>query len=911
MLDMLPFACGQGDFSLESVPLVPVEAPGLGAPRLIEGNLSGVRAYLTLRKERESTSGSGEGDLLEPFCFVTRQDVLDGANVIEVEIAELQPVSSSLQAAVDLVYGKDGQQGKVTFMAGISLPAPAPNIAIQGRISSGRIVFDGPMRFLLSSDGAEELRTHLEAGNQLAVEIGRYVQCQDTLVDNAWNSYHALAPISNSDDLLQEDCKVLVCDAVVLKEWHGNQINSCLPPFAEKPGGKAKPIEPDAESFAWGFGQSSLSNIKVRLVSPLVPLWHPPSAPLKSIIELIPTRDLSPILPPLDSPRDFRAQVNAALMALAHVYHKHLQDSSVKSFPIPQKHKSLIFDLNRSGTYLSLRESFKTAIERIVRDQMTNGKDLISQPSLMIPHYSALYTNLLDLIHLEMSSVGSTDPQAKANLPLSPNESARLLRLALEYEDHGLWLRSDQSRSVSKSEELLTRARDIHRKRLIDLNNINVWIDAASFSIRTGDLSSGISCLHSALEIDPTSKDALIKMSLSSLESLIAARSHSADDSPLYAALAAAHSLIELSSEDDEALHWALLALIYTQDQSYHGANRSNISWMQCRQKLSKIERAGLASGMSPESSNGFFQVWSLAREMNLPLISQEVEPLVAILQQSGKALRDRVASAALETAFLHLTMTTQSEDLDLQRIIKEAKKAARLTSTTGSDRFAIFMVQADACRRMSMVDESILALQKAKCYAEGSRHILAVNLRLADTFLGLWELCSNPAACAYAKDTLSMSAISDQCIRLSPLSWCLLGLACQDDDTIASNFFQEANNIDPELPTPWVYLALIESRGQRWNESSAALARSFQLGVFDVSTLLAIAAQYESAGRLRQAADILEKAILNQGGNSDARQRLIHCHMQLKNVSRVLDLSGNADSEVTEQAMSLPVDDI
>ena len=906
-VDMLPFACGHDEFKLDLVSLTPVEAPG--APRVIEGSLGGIHVFLTSRKKPE-TDGHEESDLQEPqpFSFISPQDVKDGANVIEVEIAGLQSIPLTLQGAADLVCGKDGQQGKVSFMAGILMPAPAPTIAIQGRISSGQVIFDGPMRFLLSADGAEVLRAHLEAGKQLAVEIARYVQCQDTLVDNSWNSYHALATIPTSDHLIQEDCKVLVCESASLAAWQANQ-QSCLPPFVEKPGGgKAKPIEPEAEAFAWS--QSLLSNIKISLmVSPLVPLWQAPAAPSQSIIDLIPTRDLNPSPPPLDPSADFRAQVNAALTSLAQAYNEH-GDVPRNQLPIPQKHKSLIFGLNKSGTYLSLRESFKPAIERIVREKMAGGKDIITQPSLMSSHYSPLYKNLLDLIHLEIFSVGDTAPKPKASQPLLHDESARLVKLALEYEDHGRWLSFNQGGSGIKSQELLSRARDIHRKRLIDGNNTSlVWIDAASFSLRTGDLPSGVSALCSALEIDPSNKDALIKISLSTLEQVIAV-GDDADVTPLYdVALAAAHALVELSNEDDEALNWALLALTFTKDRSQSGASRNNTPWMQCRQKLSTMERCALAAGQSAESSNGFFQLWSHAREMKLPLVSREIESLVPILQQSSNSLRDRSAAAAVETAFLGLT----SQHEELSRIISEAKKVARrITSSDSSDLYKILMVQADAYQRIGLIDESILALQKAKCHAADTRNILSSNLRLAETFLGLSKLRSDHNISTYARDTL-LSAADHECIRFSHLSWCLLGLASLDDETISSKSFQEANKIDTELTTPWVYLALIETRGQRWNEASSALSRSFQLGVFDEAALSSIASLYETAGKWREASNILSKVLsiqLGQDNNLDTRQRLIHCQLCLKNAKQAFDLNGDYDSEVMDQAQSLPVDD-
>lgn len=64
---------------------------------------------------------------------------------------------------------------QVTFSAGVALPSPGPTLLLPGKLVAGKgVTFgDGPRRFLLSADGAEALRVHLEAGKGLAVEVAR------------------------------------------------------------------------------------------------------------------------------------------------------------------------------------------------------------------------------------------------------------------------------------------------------------------------------------------------------------------------------------------------------------------------------------------------------------------------------------------------------------------------------------------------------------------------------------------------------------------------------------------------------------------------------------------------------------------------------------------------------------------
>lgn len=941
-IDMLPFAKGQQEFSL-NLTLLPIETSRSDVPKLIEGSMANITVTLNARRKPEADSsdsveGGSQEDRalgnLEPFNFLTPADISDGANVIEIEIGGLHPLPPSLQAASDLVCGKDGQGGKVTFMAGIAIPSPAPSICIQGRISNGQVVFDGPMRFLLSADGAEIFRSHLEAGNLLIVEIARYVQCYDSLIDNAWASYHASAPIDNSSLLIQDGCTVLLCESADFRAWQSDG-QSCLPPsnvpsLDGKQAGKVKPIEPDADTFgpsAWIHSKTLLSNLKISLVYPLVPLWQPPPAPTKSIVDLIPSRDLYPASPPLNSSEGFRAQINAALSMLAQAYASGASnDYDASNLPIAQRHKALIFELNKSGAYLSLLDSLKPSVERIIEEDM---KAAISVDS-MNPLFSPLYAKLMNLIHLEISSSGSAaHPQPKSFEPAEESS----LSYALDYEEYGRWLMVDPN-SVEKGQELIKRAQDIHRKRLKDVNNARVWLDIASFFLRSGDLANAAPALRSALEIDPQNKECLIAYALASLEGLLSSPENETSSKTQLkeAALAAGHSLVKLSQDEgEEALSWSLLALTYASDQlqdpSFNGGGRKNIHWFSCRQKLSTIERNALSQKQPPEIANGFFQVWTQARLLRLPLIASKIKNLVSILQQSSKALKDnKAAIASLETSSLVIGGSPEVQEISAAGMTSEAQKVLRrLSPSAAADHAAVLQIQADAFRRIGRLDESILALQKARLFAVQAsqpRTVLSITLRLAATFISLASLPTEQAQdpLDHAFNTLMASAAEFEVVRKSPLSWILIGLASTGDSNLASKAFQEANKLDPELPGPWAHLALIEARAQRWKEASYALLRSSQLGLLDTESLVFIVAEYESAGRWREAAEVLQKIVSILGDASTMiHTRLMAAQLQVLNAKAVLDhvestkgAEGVTMFEAQEAlALALPVDEV
>ena len=48
-----------------------------------------------------------------PFRFISEEEIAEGATVMDIRVGDVGDVPTGLQAAVDAVCGKDGQQGKV------------------------------------------------------------------------------------------------------------------------------------------------------------------------------------------------------------------------------------------------------------------------------------------------------------------------------------------------------------------------------------------------------------------------------------------------------------------------------------------------------------------------------------------------------------------------------------------------------------------------------------------------------------------------------------------------------------------------------------------------------------------------------------------------------------------------------
>ena len=168
---------------------------------------------------------------------------------------------------------------------------------------------------------------------------------------------------------------------------------------------KGKPVEADmpAGISAWQQCGSALC-VTLKLTSPIVPFWKAPAGPPQKIPDIIPTRDMHPSPPPPSAADEFTLQIAQAVQMLAKAY----QDQPLPEVvpekadaSLTQRHKSLIFELNRSGAYESMRESLKAPLLRIVREEL-GASGGMSQTE-MRPLYGKLYCRLMDLLHLHIS----------------------------------------------------------------------------------------------------------------------------------------------------------------------------------------------------------------------------------------------------------------------------------------------------------------------------------------------------------------------------------------------------------------------------------------------------------------------------------------------------------------------------
>jgi hypothetical protein len=99
-------------------------------------------------------------------------------------------------------------------------------------------------------------------------------------------------------------------------------------------------------------------------------------------------------------------QVDTSLSQLVDIYldHQNLSDQDRPAVdsasPVAQRHRSLIFQLNHSGAYTTLREGLKAPLLRVVKEEL--GASGTMSKREMEPLYNKLYNRLMDLVHIRL-----------------------------------------------------------------------------------------------------------------------------------------------------------------------------------------------------------------------------------------------------------------------------------------------------------------------------------------------------------------------------------------------------------------------------------------------------------------------------------------------------------------------------
>lgn len=233
----------------------------------------------------------------------------------------------------------------------------------------------------VKTQAGEQVYQHLSSiSEQIIRSVHDGYTCRyagvDGVADPAWESYHAAAPLPAhvTQALLQPGATAASTTLPALRAFGSvagelPHVATCLPGYTA-PAGKVKPIEdaPADGSNAWAAAEAVIA-LSLKFSRPIMPPWTPPPKPARSLTELIPPRDLTPKPPPVTATDAFRNQVQGVVKSLALEYTQSI-GGSVGTAAGPEgsveaqaaRQKALVFELNRSGKYLELKDSLKAAV---------------------------------------------------------------------------------------------------------------------------------------------------------------------------------------------------------------------------------------------------------------------------------------------------------------------------------------------------------------------------------------------------------------------------------------------------------------------------------------------------------------------------------------------------------------------
>ncbi|KAL0022439.1 hypothetical protein WJX79_000099 [Trebouxia sp. C0005] len=456
-------------------------------------------------------------------CTLVPSDQAAGAQVVQLHLQSAGPLPDTLQAAATAAGGA------LTVSCGLHLSgSPAgPLICL---VPAGVSIQDGqlqwaadPTKFFVPGTAIISLKAAVEANQPLYLELARFLAPgTDTLTDPAFEAYHGLAAVPVAAQLSEPGQKVANLQAVVSMSYlEGQQAGSLAHPGLPRPdppaNPKAKPIEeaPAASTdgslppCAWAKAQTTITAM-LQLQDPLYPPWQPPPMPAVSLQQLIPKRQFVKAEDKPTASQVFQAQVQSAVKQLAAEYHKMFgaeeggESTTADPHQAAARRKQLVFELNKNGQYLRLKEQLKAAVIGIVKDSYHKSGGMGREE--MQELYNKLYMHLATDMHMALNQLVSNKPSvAKAATVKGSNKGpegptrhqlAVLKGLADEAE-----LTGDQA-----------AAERYHQERTLAPANPQVWYDYGTFCLRTAKQGQAEQCLKEAVAIEPGHKAALLAL---------------------------------------------------------------------------------------------------------------------------------------------------------------------------------------------------------------------------------------------------------------------------------------------------------------------------------------------------------------------------------------------------------------
>ena len=639
--------------------------------------------------------------------------------------------------------------------------------------------------------------------------------------------------------------------------------------------------------------------------SPLVVAPPPPPEPKLMPSDLIPARPAPALAPAVSAVKVLRDEVRSAANSIvSEIYALYGDDmkqqqasqsgSGQEGFTVEQRRRRLLYHLNTSGAYNTLRDRLKHSMGRLVKEKFPAESSLASDSIEHGKFISELYVFLMEEVFSVLNdmfteaaggvTVEENNPNPKAEAGenkaaelIGPDaDSAKVLSrlgaLATEAElagDMELAARYHQDRVIA-SEEAASRS----NVREVPGGGYVPWLEYARFSARMGDYDKAEESCREAISLSlPVSSSQPGKQSGdANPEALLMQSALLCRRSDLNKAKVMLSPLIE----SQDAIAGTMLSIVH----------------LRCEKETIKAEKAILAAiAASGESSTCFDLYHNLATKLVHHGFADLADFTLSIAAKKGRPSRvaddadssekngeEEGKSSAVPEDGNDESIAWEATNMSRAQRVRHLWLSGAVSMTLGNLNRAEKLLKAaieveEACGEAWSVLGHVLALSSKEGNAAASAFQTALPLleasRAVESPLPVAQLGQlyNSLGALYLKegDSCQPGAAKEVFLRACQVqptstSWLGAGIAAMTMGSFkeAEDALSEANILNNQHPRIWGYLALLCATKGRIEEAEQALNQAKKLGIGDKVLLKKISLAYAEQGELRKSSEIL-----------------------------------------------------
>ena len=694
--------------------------------------------------------------------------------------------------------------GGLAVTLSVKVPELRAVTCAAGILRDGKVVWEAPAtRVYVPEALTEALVDGLEA-HPVTVELARYLPAEAELADPAFESYHAVAEFSLKDMVVPGETALVPPAAPLTATGEGGALKP-----SETEAGKEFEAAPEegAPQCAWEACGAKLE-VAFSTSLPLRAPWQPPPKPEKTLEELIPARPKRKPEDAVDVGAEFKAKCQVVARDLAGKFGAMFEGTPSSEAEAADRKKKIVFELNKTGKYLELKDALKESIVKIVKDKYRRSGAMTKREMQDI--YNDVYMYLVDEMHVALATLFN---QREEVVEKTPDAAlAELKALAAEYEVNEQW----------------DLAEKLHQERIVSANDTHlpgVWYDFATFCMRRGDLAKAEEAFRESIAIDSTRPDSLL--GLACLLTSIGIREHGDE-----AAIKDAETLVQsaLKLEEGSMMIWALITLIYKM-------RGMKVEKDNAHYKTRLLAQAAKEDGMARLDVSPFLQVCVFCLDLSLPALADKA---IAMQPRSDDGLTVDILICKSRIGML------KGKNTDAVALIESAVKVAAADDTRPYVLLGILM------QKTGHVANAIGALSAAIAKSPTGCPL--------EVFLKLGALLVAENRLEEALDVYTQGCAARPCSS----TWLGAGVAYfkRGEYEKADIAMREANICDTHNALVWGWLALVATTTDRIPEAETALKWAYREGLEDAALLNELGTLLHSKGQFRLAESSIRRSL-------------------------------------------------